>query len=184
MLLFKAGDRASIDQACQQSAIGKRTRDALYVHTSALDRLAPLLRVYEGCARILTGTVAGANVIKLRRDKAQVSYLSYPDFDTALHPALVEVTTADLPGLHVDHQDLRDASNPPILHRKDAFVAEDYPGRQRFARLTQQEERHGLLDAPLPIGRRQQWEAWLEANDATLRGHRVLRLETDTPSAQ
>jgi DNA phosphorothioation-associated putative methyltransferase len=72
-LLFKAGDRASIDQACQQSTIGKRTRDALYVHTSALDRLLPLLRVYEGCARVLAGTVAGANVIKLRRDKAQVS---------------------------------------------------------------------------------------------------------------
>ena len=33
--------------------------------------------------------------LKLRRDKAQISYLSYPDFDVAAHPALAEVTTAD-----------------------------------------------------------------------------------------
>jgi hypothetical protein len=174
-LLFKAGDRTSIDQACQQSPIGKRTRDALYVHASALDRLAPLLRVYEGCARVLTGTVAGANIVKLRRDKAQVSYLSYPDFDSDPHPALAEVTTADLPRLRVEHKVFQDSANPPILHRKDAFVASDYPGRSRFVRLTQQEERSGLLEAPLPIGRRQQWEAWLEAHDLEIRGHRVVR---------
>lgn len=178
-LLFKAGDRASVDQACQQSPIGKRTRDALYVHVSALDRIAPLLRVYEGCARILTGTVADANVIKLRRDKAQVSYLSYPRFDSDAHPALVAATTADLPRLRVEYHDLRDTANPPIIHRKDAFVADDYPTRQRFARLTQQEERYGLLDAPLPIGRQQQWEAWLEAHDVEVRGHRVVKLRSD-----
>src|SRR5262249_11931378 len=158
--LFKAGDRESIDRACQQSSIGKCTRDALYVHTTALAHLVPLLRVYEGCARVLTGTVANANIVKLRRDKAQVSYLSYPDFDVAAHPALAEVTTADLPVLRVDHYDYRDSTNPSILHRKDAFVTQDYPGRERFVRLTQQEERRGLLDAPVPIGRRQQWEAW------------------------
>jgi SAM-dependent methyltransferase len=178
-LLFKAGDRAAVDHACQHSAIGKRTRDALYVHKSALDRLAPLLRVYEGCARILTGTVAGANVIKLRRDKAQISYLSYPAFDVEAHPALLEVTSADLPRLRVEHYDFRDASNPPILHRKDAFVCADYPHRSRFLRLTRQEERYGLLDAPLPIGRRHQWVAWLEARDVDVRGHRVVKVETE-----
>jgi hypothetical protein len=177
-LLFKAGDRTSIDRACQQSAIGKCTRDALYLHTSALDRVAPLLRVYEGCARVLTGTVAGANLIKLRRDKAQVSYLSYPDFDREAHPALREVTTVDLPRLRVEHQDFREAANPPILHRKETFVADDYAYRQRFARLTKQEERHALLDAPLPIGRRQQWEAWLEAHSVEVRGHQIVKLET------
>jgi hypothetical protein len=178
-LLFKAGDRASIDQACQQSRIGKRTRDALYVHITALERLAPLLRVYEGCARILTGTVAGANVIKLRRDKSQISYLTYPGFDDEGHPALAEGTTADLPRLRVERHAFHEAANPPILHRKETLVAEDYPGRPRFARLTQQEERKGLLDSPLPIGRRQQWEAWLEAHDVIVRGHRVVKHNPD-----
>jgi hypothetical protein len=174
-LLFKAGDLAYVDQACQRSIVGKRTRDSLYVHVTALDRLLPILRVYEGCARVLTGTVAGANIIKLRRDKSQVSYLSYPGFDSDPHPALVEVTTAVLPRLRVEYRDFRDVTNPPILHMKDAFVADDYPKHERFARLTRQEERHGLLDAPLPIGRRQQWDAWLEAHNVEVRGHRVLR---------
>lgn len=123
-------------------------------------------------------------MIKLRRDKAQVSYLSYPRFDSDAHPALVDATTADLPRLRVEYHDLRDTENPPILHRKDAFVADDYPKRQRFARLTQQEERYGLLDAPLPIGRQQQWEAWLEAHDVEVRGHRVVKLQSDTSSSK
>src|SRR2546421_5302360 len=70
-VLFRAGDQAAINRACQQSQVGKLTREALYVHVSALDRLSPLLRVYEGCGRTLTGTVEGATIIKLNLHRPQ-----------------------------------------------------------------------------------------------------------------
>lgn len=122
------------------------THEALYVHSSALPRLCPLLRVYEGCGRALAGTVEQANVIKLNRIEPKVSYLSYPEFDRDPHPALATSVRADLKRLHLKFRDFRESQNPPILHRKETLVAPDYPGRDKFARLTKQEERNGLLE--------------------------------------
>ena len=59
--------------------MGKLLPDDLYVHRSALDRLDPLLRIYEGCGRAYLGEVEGANVIKIHRRSGKLSYLVYPD---------------------------------------------------------------------------------------------------------
>lgn len=50
--------------------------------------LPPLLRVYEGCAHALVGTVEKANVLKLNRREARISYLSYPEFEQDPHTPL------------------------------------------------------------------------------------------------
>ncbi|MGI5836414.1 MAG: DNA phosphorothioation-associated putative methyltransferase, partial [Chloroflexota bacterium] len=131
-LLFSVGNQASIDRACRESTVGKLTREALYVHISALPRLAPLLRVYEGCGRALTGTVDHANIIKLNRIEPKITYLAYPDFDRDPHPALTVSVRADLRRLDIKYRDFRDSPNPPILHRKETFVAPDYPWREKF----------------------------------------------------
>ena len=36
--------------------------------------------------------------------------------------------------------------NPPILHRKETFLHPTHPLHAKFARLTQQEEKAGLLE--------------------------------------
>ena len=43
--------------------------------------------------------------------------------------------------LRVDFRDYRESVNPPILHRKEALVANDHPLKRRFARLTAQLDR-------------------------------------------
>jgi DNA phosphorothioation-associated putative methyltransferase len=84
-LLFQAGDAAAIHRACQRSAIGKLLADDPYVHRSALDSLAPILRIYEGCGRAYLGEVEGANIIKVHRRSGKLSYLFYPAFETDPH---------------------------------------------------------------------------------------------------
>jgi DNA phosphorothioation-associated putative methyltransferase len=179
-LLFGVGNQAAIDQACRQSTIGKITHEALYVHVSALPRLSPLLRVYEGCARALTGSVENATLVKLNRIDPKVSYLSYPDFDRDPHPALATSVRAHLKWLHIKVRNFRQSDNPPILHRKESFVAADYPGRDKFARLTAQEEKHGLFLNPVGIGMRSQWEDLLGSKGLVLRGHRLVRRRDNT----
>jgi len=174
-VLFRAGDQAAITRACQQSKVGKLTRGALYVHLSALDRLDPLLRVYEGCGRALTGTVENTTIIRLNFIESKVSYLVYPDFDRDPHPALTVSVRADLQRLHVKVRDFHSHANPPILHRKETFVASGYPGRDTFMRLTAQEERHGLLSNPVAIGTRDLWMALVASKGLRFRGHRLLR---------
>lgn len=172
-LLFAAGDQASVDRACR--AAGKLLPGALYVHHTAVAQLPPVLRVYEGCGRQLAGAVEGLTLVKLCRRRAQVSYLVYEDFDRCAHPALREAFVADLRRLDLRHRDYRQAANPPILHRKELLVADGYPARGRFARLTAREERLGLLAAARAIGTRAGWEAVLAARGVSIRGHRVVR---------
>jgi hypothetical protein len=64
--------------------------------------------------------------------------------------------------------------NPPILHRKETFVAPDHPLRPKFARLTAAEEAKGLLDESHRIGTRNQWELALAEKGLSLRGHRLV----------
>lgn len=173
-LLHSAGDQHAINRACAAAPVGKMLPDALYVHHTALPRLPPLLRVYEGCARRLAGSVDGMTIIKLSRHRPRVSYLVYPDFDRLGHPALAEVFVADLPRLALHHRDYRASANAPILHRKELLVPADYHARQRFARLTASEERLGLLSDLARIGTRDGWRSVLTAHRLVVRGHRLV----------
>ena len=172
-LLYSIADVHSLDAACMDAPFGKITPEALYVHMSALGQLPPLLRVYVGAAKSLTGNVDDATIAKLHRQKPQVSFLIYPYFDRDPHPALQGSLVARLPELRTSYKDFSRSDNPPILHRKETFVPEDYPGREKFARLTRQEEQAGLLDRS-GIGRREQWYTLLRDYGYQLRGHRLV----------
>lgn len=179
-LLRGAGDLVAIRATAYAAPVGKRTATDLYLHHDALDTLPPLLQVYEGCARWVAGYVDGANIVKLAWDAPKVSYLAYPRFDKDPHPELAAAAVVHLRDLSVELRDYGQRDNPPVLHRKETFVAEDYPGRNKFARLTAQEERYGLYDQPSRIGTRKTWQATLEAAGVRLRGHRLVRECQDT----
>jgi DNA phosphorothioation-associated putative methyltransferase len=165
----------AVNSACTQAAVGKLLPNALYVHRDALDSLGPLLRVYEGCARAYLGEVEGANVIKLHRHSGKVSYLVYPGFETEAHPALLRSVKLSLRTRELDCFDYAKSTNPPVLHRKEAFLPADHPLHAKFARLTRQEEKHGLLDDPATIGTREGWERRLAERGFVIRGHRLMR---------
>jgi len=175
-LLFSLGQPGVISASCSASRIGKFVGNALYVHVSALNALDTLLRLYEGCASRAFGRLDEATIIKFRADKPKISYLHYPDFDTDPHPALRSSMQADLQGLYVGYRDYSAAANPPILHRKETFLAPDYPLYQKFARLTARQEKWGLLDDATLIGTRDGWNKRLLERGAALRGHRLVRI--------
>ena len=180
-LLFSLGAPGTINGACQESSVGKCTPPALYVHESALPQLQSVLRVYEGCARVCVGAVDGANVIKLHREEPKVSYLVYPDFESDPHPRLSYSVTLHLQTFRLRERDFEARENPPILHRKEEFVPQDHPLRERFARLTRQEERYGLFDEAWKIGLLRAWEERLAESGVALRGHRLVRVTKGVP---
>lgn len=186
-LLFSAGKRDLIQQACRTSPVGKLTADALYVHTSALQHLPPVLRVYEGCARGYVGVVDGANIVKLHRLKPQVSYLQYPKFERDPHPALAASLKIPLDTFHIDYREYSNSTNPFILHRKEILLAPEHPLRRKFARLTELEERFDLYERPEVIGTRDGWRRVLEERGVYIAGHKVMRKKEavgmDAPSS-
>ena len=159
----------------QKTDTGKLTADALYVHVDAIPRLDTCLRIYEGCARGYLGLVEGANIVKLHRQEPMVSYLSYPDFDKIPHPALIGSLSLKLSNAAVRYLDYSSSENPPILHRKEEFLAPDDPRREKFSRLTNQEERQGLFADSKIIGTQSVWEQLLRSHGVRLRGHQLIR---------
>lgn len=174
--LARLGDGKLRDSCMSEAKIGKRLPSALYLHESTLPYVPLTLRLYEGCARHYAGSVDGGNIVKLARGGARVSYLSYPDFETDPHPCLAQSVSVGLQTFQIRERDYRQSSNPPILHRKEAFLAPEHPLNAKFARLTKSEERHGLYDEPSRIGTRDGWNAVLAERSVALRGHRVVAL--------
>jgi DNA phosphorothioation-associated putative methyltransferase len=183
-LLFQAGDPAAVDDACKHAAAGKLLPDDLYVHTSALASLSPLLRIYEGCGRAFLGEVEGANVIKIHRRSGKLSYLVYPDFDDDPHPALWRCVRLNLRARQIDCYDYAGVANPPVLHRKETFLTGEHPLHPKFARLTAQEEKAGLLEDAAAIGTREGWQRRLRERGFALRGHRLVRGRPAAPASE
>ncbi|WP_280257680.1 DNA phosphorothioation-associated putative methyltransferase [Nocardia abscessus] len=182
-MLLACGDPTMVLVSARSSAIGKQTPTALYVHRSALAELPPVLQVYEGCARVLSGTVEHANLIKLSVGQPQVSYLVYPRFDRDAHPTLAASITVNLKSLSVERRDYSRSDNPPLIHRKEEFVGREDPRRELYAKLTRAEQRAGLYQHPERIGSLRGWEATLAAAGVRVGGHRLFRLKNDgTPN--
>ncbi|MEB3229920.1 MAG: DNA phosphorothioation-associated putative methyltransferase [Leptolyngbyaceae bacterium] len=169
-------NQATFTCLCQQSPVGKRLPDALYVHVSALDALDSELKAYEAIAHtILTTThhppTHPPTLIKFTFTAFQIVYLVYPNFDTDPHPALQCSSQINLNTLTHSHRDYSTTANPPILHRKDTFVTSDYPHYPLFRHLTQQEEILGLLDHSRTIGYRTAWEQRLNQHHLQIHNH-------------
>lgn len=172
-LLFSLRSDDELTRVAADLPAGKILPDAMYFHDSVIPDLPPLLRVYAGCGGVLAGTVP-ANVIKLHRLQRKISYLFYPDFERDPHPAIQASLRVDLRTLDIRFSDFRESANPPILHRKETLLGPDHPLRQKFARLTAQEEKADLLGVP-GIGRRDAWNRLLEEEGWRLAGHRLLK---------
>ena len=174
-MLLACGDPAIVLVNARSSAVGKQTPSALYVHRTALGELPPILQVYEGCARALSGTVEYANLIKLSVTEPQVSYLAYPAFDRDAHPTLASSVVVNLRKLSVDWRDYRQSPNPPLLHRKEEFLGQEHPRRRLYETLTRAETRSGLYARPELIGNLKGWEDALNRAELRVRGHRLVR---------
>jgi DNA phosphorothioation-associated putative methyltransferase len=174
-MLIACGDPAIVLVNARSSKVGKQTPSALYVHKSALGELPPIMQVYEGCARALSGTVEHANMVKLSVREPQVSYLTYPAFERDAHPTLASAVTVNLKRLSVDWRDYRGSANPPLLHRKEEFLSQQDPRRSLYLSLTKAEHKAGLYANPESIGNVAGWNRTLSRAGLRLSGHRLIK---------
>ena len=164
----------NIPTLCQQSLVGKKLPNALYVHVSAIAALDPQLQECDRKARLLLPENSNFTLLKFSYEQSKISYLFYPNFDSDPHPALHQSIQVNLQTKEVQQRNYRSANNPPILHRKETFVTTAYPHYQLFAKLTKQEEAIGLLNETRSIGTRNGWEQRLQEFNIKIDGHQVV----------
>ncbi|VEP15320.1 conserved hypothetical protein [Hyella patelloides LEGE 07179] len=179
---------STVVDKCQNSNIGKLLPTALYVHTFALTALDPILQQYEQSARELVlhhweigklgsgkkQELDNVTLVKFSREKPQLSYLFYLNFDRDPHPRLQKSIIVNLEIQQVSQRQYSHSENPPILHRKETFVTPNYPLYQEFAQLTQEEVTLGLLDNTRVIGTLKQWQRLLLHHGWEFAGHHII----------
>jgi hypothetical protein len=114
------------------------------------------------------------NLVKLRTDELKLSFLAYPEFETDPHPALRHALSIDLATGKARHTDYAGNANPPILHRKETFLAPGHPLQSQFEALTRAEEAAGLYDETATIGFKLNWERLLLSKGLAFEGHRLI----------
>ncbi len=146
-------------QYVSQIVVGKKLPTAIYLHESALDTIPKELAFHTiETIKNLKLTKTKWNIIKYYKNDYKISLLHYPDFDTYAYPPLVKSTTIDIETSTFTQSQYGKSENPPILHRKETFVKEEYPNRSLFIEITNEGEAINLYEKPRSIGFKKNWE--------------------------
>ena len=170
--LFGLGNPLLVKAAIDGVSFGKKLPEDFYFHLSQEPLLPPLLRLVVFAARQIVGYVE-CDLVKISTDGRKVSFLHYPDFDRVPHPELNYSVKVYLPKAAHSFRDYADSTNPPLLHRKEAFLDELHPDYRRCAELTSREEASGLLSRG-DIGFRNSWRAALAEKNLAEQGYDLL----------
>ena len=130
-----------------QISTGKRLPSAVYLHKSALEELPDLL--YQFALNIVKAVKIPDqdwNIIKFSTKNFRLSLLNYPSFEVEPYPPLKHSWTVDLSRLDLKKMDYSASENPPILHRRETFLADGHPQKEVFAIFTQEGEAIGLYE--------------------------------------
>lgn len=169
-------------QLVSELTIGKKLPDAIYVHKSqvkSLPKVLTSLTVKAAEAFKIRGV--SWNIVKFQKRDFKLSYLSYPDFDNYAYPALKRSHTVDLTKYGMKTSDYAKSKNPPILHRKETFVSEDYPHAALFREITAEGEAIGLYENVRSIGFKNNWERLISNKGYLLDETGRLQPKADEP---
>ncbi len=162
---------------------GKRLPGAIYLLDPGTDAKAipAKLRITVGELRKRLAVGAVFNLLKFHTASPKISFLAYPTFEKDPHPTLQEAVIVDLVTGKVRRDDYRGRENPPILHRKETFLPIGHPLHAKFARLTKEEEKAGLLEETTRIGFLLNWQRLLAERRLSLKGHRLVGAGNSAP---
>lgn len=130
-LLFSIREVDLISAECQAAAdvgIGFLDQNhSLTLHSSQVNLLSPLLRVYIGCASTLYGDVENSDLVKIHINSGKLSVMSYEAFNDSPLPLLRERVKIKMREQDIDFFDYGDDFPSPYLFEKSKYLPETFP---------------------------------------------------------
>lgn len=149
-LLFSIQDQVLILDACRAAAIAGlgyfEAEQALHLHTSLVNRLPAVLRVFVGCASAMAGDLASYDVAKIHVGSGKVTLLQFDDFEGAALPALVRRVKVRLRDQASDIFDYGGQYPSTLLFNKSRYINEEYPHYAEQVAFEEALQREQLLD--------------------------------------
>ncbi|MEP1384668.1 MAG: DNA phosphorothioation-associated putative methyltransferase [Paraglaciecola sp.] len=167
-------DANSFRQLINELPAGKSTPQAIYVHISLLES-TKLLEFINRIQTALKQASFNWTIAKFSKQSFQFSLLAYPDFDQQAYPELKTSLFVDLTKKHHRINDYSKSDNPPVLHRKELMVTNNYPLHEEFQLITQEGELAGLYENTRAIGFKLGWEATIQKAGYELVDGRLFR---------
>ena len=163
-------------QLASNLRVGKRLPSAVYLHRTLVPETPnPLSELIFRVSKALELGDSDWNIVKVHQDWPRISYLNYPQFDTEPYPSLHSSKIVDLARKTVRDMSFDNDPNPPILHRKELLVPENYPARGEFELITKEGESAGLYEDARRIGFRKNWEALIRSKGYEVVDGRLFR---------
>jgi DNA phosphorothioation-associated putative methyltransferase len=129
-LLYSISDVEALLGACVDASdegFGYLLDDhSLQLHMNLVGKLAPILRVYIGCAGILYGDWAQIDLVKIHIQSGKVSFMGYDDFEGRPVPDLLERIKVKMWEREVDFFDYIGDFAPTPLFLKSLFIDESF----------------------------------------------------------
>jgi hypothetical protein len=130
-VLFQIGKSELIAVACQQASeqgLGYLNEEqALQLHTSVVEQLPTLLRIYIACATLLYGDLEQTDVIKIHSQSGKLSLMRYDDFENQPLPRLLERVKINLRAQIFDLYQYGEQYQPTYLYLKSRIINEEFP---------------------------------------------------------
>jgi DNA phosphorothioation-associated putative methyltransferase len=144
-LLYSVADPSTIVLACDEAPVGWQDERSLYVRSSQADHLPTVLRTLLACAELLYGDINEADILRIHKFSAKVTFLTYSDFKSRLVPQLLIRTRVDLRAARVDVFD--HAGDHQLLYFKERFLDADDPQRARLLSISDTLRRLGISES-------------------------------------
>jgi DNA phosphorothioation-associated putative methyltransferase len=177
-LLFSIADETKLLTACERVAsdgLGYLfDKHSLQLHVDLLDRLPPILRVYEGCAERLLGGRGSAELVKIHIQSGKVSYLWYDDFEGKPVPLLLERIKVNLWHRRIDFFDYVGPFTPQPLLMKSLFLDEESNLMRKQEPFDREMLKQGLFDFNDPHPRLEDFSSSLKAKGLKIEGFRLI----------
>ena len=125
-LLYQISNTELISVACLKAAengLGYLDNEgALLLHSSLVDQLPSLLRIYIGCSTVLYGDIEQTDLIKIHSQSGKLSLMRYDDFDNNPLPRLIERVKINLREQLFDLYQYGDEYEPTYLYLKSRYI--------------------------------------------------------------
>jgi DNA phosphorothioation-associated putative methyltransferase len=130
-LLFKISDIKEISAACAAAAergLGWLEEGrSLQLHTSLVERLPPLLRIYVACGALVFGDVQAADLVKIHIASGKLTLIKFDNFEGSPLPRMVQRVKLSLRSQDIEIFDYGERYTPPYLYFKSRYVNEEFP---------------------------------------------------------
>jgi len=143
-LLRSAADSNAVVAACDGLNVGWQDDRSLYLHSSLVEELPTILRAIVAAAGVLFGDVLEADIVRIHKYSAKVTFLQYPEFETTLLPDLRLRTKVNLRTGAVDVFD--HSQDGQMLYFKGRYLSKADPSQATLAAAAQKLQELGVSD--------------------------------------